>query len=144
METAVDRVPPTFAEAERISPYTLAQLWAGSTRRPAQPSPVRPRVGNALPVRAPESELEELATMAALRAWLERWTGAQVHRALLSGASVEQVAAAAGNSAADIVLIWREYDKGQRAYLWPDSPRLARPDEHDQVAAVLTAWERQQ
>jgi hypothetical protein len=121
--------PLTFAEAEKVNAYELARRWGGSTRFPAR---LKGEESQA------ERELEELAVMAALRRWLERWTPAQIHRALLAGASVDQVAAAAGMTPDDVAATWRAWDVGQRQ-LWQTYPDMDKTAKHDQVEAMLRA-----
>jgi hypothetical protein len=135
----IEHVPPTFAEAEKINAYTLARLWADRFRLPVRVAPEK-AAAVGLAVRTADHEIEELATMAALRYWLDTWMGNQMHAALRCGAGVDQVAAAAGVTPADVVRQWRRFDQGQRE-LWTTLPAIARTDEHDQVDAVLTAWE---
>lgn len=127
----------TFAAAEKINPYELARRWADRLRLPTRVAPEKAEAVG-LAVRTAEDELDELATMSALRTWLDRWTANQIHAALRSGATVEQVAAASGKTTAEVVACWRKYDAGQRD-LWQSMPNIARTAEHDQVAAILAA-----
>lgn len=127
--------PLTFAEAEKVNAYELARRWGDPTRLPVR-VPVKEAEARGFRVRATEHELEELATMSALRAWLDRWTAVQIHRALQDGATVDQVAAAVGTTPAEVAATWREWDAGQR-HLWQTYPDMAKTTEHDQVAALL-------
>jgi hypothetical protein len=127
--------PLTFAEAEQLPPYELARLWG------SQPWPVRVSsevaTERGIPVRTVEHELQELAVMAALQSWLDRWEPLLIHRALSTGASVDQVAAAAGATPAEVATRWQEWSSGQRQ-LWLAYPDMDRTAEHDQVAEKLS------
>jgi hypothetical protein len=128
--------PLTFAEAEKANAYELAQRWLDHDH-----FPVRITEAHGFRLRTVESELEELATMSALRSWLERWTPLQIHLALLAGGSIDQVAAAVGVTADEAAATWRAWDAGQRQ-LWQTFPDMARAAEHDQVADILAAVDR--
>jgi hypothetical protein len=116
----------TFEAAEGENAFTLARMWAD------QPWPIMREQ------RDQGDELEELAVMAAVTKWLTAWLPAQIHHALLTGASVDQVAAAAGMTPADVAARWRTWSAGQRTYTAGVLTRdITTP--HDQVAAVLAA-----
>ena len=87
--TADGRKALTFDEAEAVSPFDLARLWADRLAWPMN--------GTA------HDELAELACMSALRKWLTRWQPIQIHRAVLKGVEAEAVAAAFGGSTTDAV-----------------------------------------
>jgi hypothetical protein len=113
----------TFEAARSAGPFELARQWAdtGSGR----------------------SALAELATMAALRSWLAGWLPLQIHRAVLDGASLEDVSAATGLGAAELVELWESWARAQRT-LWDTAPGGGRPigvsaDEYAGVAALLGA-----
>ncbi len=89
-----------FSDAEGKSPYSLARAWVASAL---------------VDTETPEAHLDKLATMAALTAWLTRWLPIHIHRALLAGASVEEVADAAGVEFAEATRLWRQWSDGQYA-----------------------------
>lgn len=97
-------VPPTFIEAHRLDADVLARWWLDGWRRrlPAADD------------RAADSHLREVAGMAALAAWLTRWTPIHVHAALLAGATVQQAADAAGTTPAELFAAWSTWAAGQR------------------------------
>jgi len=115
----------TYAEAEQFGAYRLATRWTA--------------------IRAAEqtvaTEVDELATMAALRTWLTRWLPMQVHRVLLLGGTVDQAAAAAGLTHEEITAAWRDWAAGQRRLqeTLPDLPD--RSEQYDAVELVLAAAE---
>lgn len=133
---AAGQAPPervtTCAAAEKISPYEMARRWGGHLRLPPSIAPEKAAGPN---VRTVE---DELATISALRHWLERWTATRLHAALRTGATVEQVAAASGKTTTAVAECWRQWDAGQR-HLWRTYPDMDRTAKHDQVAAILAA-----
>lgn len=123
--------PITFTDAERQGAYALATQWV-DTSLPLLPEE-----------RAAGDELAELATMSALRSWLERWQPIHIHRALLLGASVAQVQAALGAADAEAVRQrWETWAQRQRA-LYESAAEQGHPSigvshaEYDRVAAVF-------
>lgn len=126
----------TFEDAELLGAYPLAQLWADPARLPVDvPAEAARRAG--ITVRTVEHDLDEVAVMAALASWLRRWLPISMHRALLRGASIEEVAAAAGVEFREATRMWREWSDGQRS-LQREKPYL--PDhtaEYDQVDELI-------
>lgn len=141
LDAAGEPTPPerviTFAEAEKIGAYELARRWGDRFRLPVSIAPEK-AAGLGVDVRTADDELDELATMSALRSWLDRWTPTQIHTALRTGATVDQVAAATGKTTVGVAECWREWDAGQRR-LWHTYPDMDRTAEHDQVAEILGA-----
>ena len=64
-----------------------------------------------------EHHLEELALMTVAAEWLTRWQPLSMHRALLAGATPEQVAEAAGTSVRAMHKQWKQWVDGQRRSL---------------------------
>jgi hypothetical protein len=126
----------TFEEAELLGAYPLARLWSDTMRLPVDiPAETARKAGVA--VRTVEHDLDEVAVMAALASWLRRWLPISMHRALLRGASIEEVAAASGVEFREATRMWREWSDGQR-HLQREMPHL--PDhtaEHDRVDELI-------
>ena len=61
-----------------------------------------------------EHHLEELALMTVAAEWLTRWQPISMHRALLAGATPDQVADAAGTSVQAMYEQWKQWADGQR------------------------------
>lgn len=116
--------PATFDEAYELGAYPLAVMWSDTTRWSAGPMPL-------------EEELAELAVMSALVRWLDGWRPVNVHRAILGGATVEQVVAAHGGTLQEVADAWTRWADGQRDL----RERLGRfgitGDEYGRVAAVF-------
>jgi hypothetical protein len=110
------------------NPYTLAEYWADRRRWPV---PGR---------QTPADALHELAVMATLADWLRRWLPINIHAALLGGAGVDAVAAAAGVAPREVRSLWEPWADGQ-VELWHTSNPHRRigldPAERDQVRALL-------
>lgn len=130
--------PVTFADAQRVHPLDLARRfgdvlrWLGPQPLATDVPPVDPRRVERLPL-----ELEKLATVRALHDHLDRITAHRIHQAVISGATAEQVAAAAGLSHADVAAIWAAWADGQRQ-LERDLPHLPqRTAQFEHVAQVL-------
>ena len=88
------------------------------TRRQADLLPVYEVVGRWLQrepafQHEPEHHLEELALMTASAEWLTRWQPISMHRALLAGATPDQVAEAAGTSVRRMYEQWKQWADGQ-------------------------------
>ena len=62
----------------------------------------------------PEHHLEELALMTVAAEWLTRWQPISMHRALLAGATPDQVAEAAGTSVRNMHEQWKQWADGRR------------------------------
>lgn len=87
---------------------------------------------------APDVQLAELATMAALVHRLTNWLPLQVHRAILAGATPEQTAAACGADVATVADRWRQWADGQRDLRTADGSLIGiTADEYDRVAPQL-------
>jgi len=94
-------LPSTFAQAQESSPFELARIWGDVMTWPV------------LDHRTAQHCVQELAVMAALAAWLQRWLPLQVHRAALAGATLDQITAAAGTAPGDVVAMWQQWAQGQ-------------------------------
>jgi hypothetical protein len=117
-------------DAVDASPYELARYWGERGAWPVESSL--------------SDELRELAVMSRLADWLLRWQPILMHRAMLAGAGVGDVSAAAGVEAAVVVSRWRRWAQGQRRLYdgnggpSPSAVRLGLgPGEFDRVAALL-------
>jgi hypothetical protein len=99
-------LPLTYAEAEARNPFTLLQELHSQALRndPAERA-------------APHPHLAELALSAAVIAWWSRWQPLMIHRALLAGASLAEVSAAAGQGEHEIVERWTAWADQQQALL---------------------------
>jgi hypothetical protein len=117
--------PITFAAAERLGAFELAQLWADRTAWP-------------IDERTPYDELAELACMSALAKWLRRWQPVAIHSAMLAGARPEVVAAALGNSLQVAFDRWHEWASRQREFISNGKPGISQ-DEYETVAARFAA-----
>ncbi len=93
-EAAGQRPPVTFAEAEAHNPFALLTELRD----------------HAMALRVHEKpaafHLTELALSAAVVAWWSRWQPIAMHRAFVAGASLAEVAAAAGTSEAEAYQCW--------------------------------------
>jgi hypothetical protein len=119
----------TFREAERVGAYQLAGRWASWS------GPIRSSE------RTAAYEIDELATMAALRAWLTRWLPIQIHRVLLKGGTLDQAADAADMTPDEVTAAWRTWAAGQR-HLRETLPGLKdHSAEYDAVELLLAAAE---
>lgn len=133
-----DRVPDdlfaTFQEADAFGAYKLAARWLDVDRHP-----VRGDTGGVLVPSTPATELDQVATMAALAGWLTSWLPISIHRALLAGATVDEVSAASGLDAFEVTVRWREWSDGQRHIqtVYPNLPDHTA--EYDRVAEILAA-----
>jgi hypothetical protein len=119
-------------DAVDASPYELARYWGERGAWPVEPRRT--------------DELRELAVMSRLADWLLRWQPILIHRALLAGASVNELAVASGTEVAVVVSKWRRWAQGQRRLYESNggpSPSAIRlglgPNEFDRVAALLEA-----
>jgi hypothetical protein len=92
--------PVTFAEAEVLGAFELAQQWADQVSWPVDRS-------------APD-ELAKLACMSALARWLIRWQPILIHRAILAGATLPDVVAALGASQGEAFRYWHSWATRQR------------------------------
>jgi hypothetical protein len=113
----------TFAEAERRSPYALLL----ELHEHAQPS--HDDAGG---------HLTELALAAAVVSSWTQWQPLTIHRALLSGASLGEVAAATGLDRAEVVRRWTRWASAQASLVIGSRPALD-PAEADLVRGRIEA-----
>jgi hypothetical protein len=121
------RQPVDIDAVKGMSPFDLAQLWSDR------------RGWNLSRHRAAAEELEELAVMTALAKWLVSWSPITMHNAVLAGAAVEQVAAAARESVPAVAARWLRWADGQRGLHEAGGDFGMPPDEYDRVAALFAA-----
>ena len=112
--------PITFAEAETHNAFALL----GELRDHA--------MALRLEDKPAEFHLTELALSAAVVAWWSRWQPLTMHRAFMAGASLADVAAAAGTSEAEAYQRWNDWAERQSELIIAGR-RSVEPDE---VAAV--------
>jgi len=74
----------------------------------------------------PEQHLDELALMTVAAEWLTRWQPISMHRALLAGATPDQVAKAAGTSVRRMYEQWKQWADGQRHLLIAGRPGVTQ------------------
>lgn len=117
--------PVTFGAAEELGAFRLEEQWAD---RLSWPWP-----GD----RTARDELAELAHMSALATWLRRWQPMHIHRALLAGAPLEDVAAAFGDSPRETFCCWHEWASGQRDLVIAGKPGITE-EEYAEVADIFT------
>ncbi len=119
-EAPGQRPPVTFAEAEAHNPFALLTELRD----------------HAMALRVHEKpaafHLTELALSAAVVAWWSRWQPIAMHRAFVAGASLAEVAAAAGTTGAEAYQRWSVWAERQ-TQLVIDGRVAAGPDE---VAAI--------
>ncbi|WP_428962596.1 hypothetical protein [Micromonospora fluostatini] len=109
----------TFVAARGENPYALARKWGEQQ---------------------PSRGLEELAVMSALAHWLTSWMPITMHQALTAGATVDQVAAAAGVAVDQVAERWRTWADGQVALREQTNGTLGlAAADRDRVAAILAA-----
>lgn len=118
---------PTFEAMCEHSPFELAERWADRTHRPVDQDT--------------HSVVEELAVMSALGQWLRQRVPGTMHRALLSGVDVEQVANATGLNSADVLVEWTRWALQQRE-LYEQKPPGDRSiglslDEYERVREAI-------
>jgi hypothetical protein len=88
----------------------------------------------------PEHHLEELALMTVSAEWLTRWQPISMHRALLAGATPDQVAAAAGTSVRGMYEHWKQWPMGQRRSLIAGRPGVTE-EAYEEIQARFMAAE---
>ena len=86
----------------------------------------------------PEHHLEELALMTVAAEWLTRWQPISMHRALLAGATPDQVAEAAGTSVRGMYEQWKQWADGQRHSLIAGRPGVTE-EAYKEVRARFVA-----
>lgn len=133
-----ERLFATYGQAHDAGAYELAHRWADVSRHPT------PKIGSdgagVLVPSTAATELDQVATMAALAGWLRSWLPINIHRALLAGATVAEVAAASGLDPFEVSVRWREWSDGQR-HLHEQIPSVpVALDEFDRVAEILV-WD---
>src|SRR2546421_7122927 len=102
-EVPGQRPPVTFTEAEAHNPFALlTELHDHAMALRLHEKP-------------PTFHLTELALSAAVVAWWSRWQPIAMHRALLAGASLAEVAAAAGTTEAEAYATWSTWADRQAA-----------------------------
>lgn len=83
------------------------------------------------------TQIDQLATIAALRDRLADWLPITIHKALQAGASVEDIGAAVEMRPHEVLHRWRMWADGQKQ-LNADRPGLGMdPGEYDQVAEII-------
>jgi hypothetical protein len=107
------RVQVTRRQADRLSVYDVVGRWLH--REPAF-----------LHEHEPEHHLEELALMTVSAEWLTCWQPISMHRALLAGATPDQVAEAAGMSVRGVHEQCKQWADGQRHSLIAGRPGVTQ------------------
>lgn len=107
--------PITFKAAENLGAFELAELWAD-------------RSAWSMTERTAYDEMAELACMAALAKWLERWLPIAIHGAMRAGAKPEAVAGACGMSLEATFQRWDEWATVQRSYIISGEPAITSDD----------------
>ena len=116
--------PLTYADAQKVSPLKLAGRvgdvlrWLGPAALPTTLAPADPQR-----LQRRDLELEHLASIRALHDHLAAITANQIHAALISGATAEQVTLATGLALGEVIAIWTTWAAGQRT-LEQDLPHL--------------------
>jgi hypothetical protein len=84
----------------------------------------------------PEHHLEELALMTVAAEWLTLWQPISMHRAILAGATPDQVAAAAGLSVSEAFEQWECWADDQRRLIIAGRPGVTE-EEYTEVCAYF-------
>lgn len=95
--------------------FELAQLWSDRMAWPMSD-------------RTPYDELAELACMAALAKWLDRWIPIAIHGAMIAGARPEAVAGACGTSPDTVFKRWNSWATVQRDFIVNGKPGITARD----------------
>lgn len=103
----------TRREADRLPVYEIVDRWLH-------------RESAFLQEHEAEHHLEERALMTVAAEWLTRWQPVSMHRALLAGATPDQVAEAAGMSVRGIYELWKQWADGQRRSLIAGRPGVTQ------------------
>jgi hypothetical protein len=126
-QRSTDEPPLTFAAAEQHNAYALltelhdhALTFDVEGKRPSDP----------------KHHLAELALSAAVVAWWSRWQPITMHRALLAGANLAEVAAAAGTTEAEAYTQWSGWADTQSELIIAGR-RGVDPDEAAAIRARL-------
>jgi hypothetical protein len=80
--------------------------------------------------------LADLAVTTAIGMWLTCWRQIHVHRAVMAGASLEQVCAAVGEDPETVRALWQRWADGQR-HRWVRGRPGVSGDEYAAVAAAF-------
>jgi len=121
--------PVTFADAQQHNPFTLLmELRDHVLAVDADGS--QPEDGR--------HHLTELALSAAVVDWWSRWQPITMHRALLAGASLAEVAAAAGTTEADVASRWSAWSTRQERLVINGRPSID-PDEGAAIRARIAS-----
>ncbi|MDR7301049.1 hypothetical protein [Haloactinomyces albus] len=116
----------TYEQAAGINPYDLAEWYSDIGNRPASPH------------RSIPEHLEELARAAALAEHLADIHGHRLHAALITGATVADIAGALGITAQRITAEWLNWVAGQRDLHDGTDGRFGiSSGDYTQVSAVL-------
>jgi hypothetical protein len=117
--------PLTFPEAESHGAFRLlTELYEHVSATDEQ------KMGD------PGYRLTELALAAAAVAWWTRWQPIAIHRALLAGASLGNVAAAIGTDESEAYQRWDAWAERQARFVVCDRPGVKAED----VAAIREQW----
>jgi hypothetical protein len=111
----------TWQKADLLSPYEAIDRWFHHD------PPVLEEHG-------PEHCLEHLALMAVSAEWLTRWQPISMHRAILAGATPDQVADAAGTSVRNAFEQWKHWADTQRHSIIAGRPGVTK-DAYETVRA---------
>lgn len=125
-----EQKPMAFSDAVEIGAYQLAALWADRIQWPINEPPHR------------DDELAEVAVMSGLIHRLTSWRPIHIHRAILAGAGVDQVAAAFGGTVSGVADAWASWAEGQRNLRRREGRWGVSDDEYERVAAVFAAVRR--
>lgn len=118
--------PLTFAEAEQHNPFRLlVELYDHAMIVDRQAAPA-------------DHHLAELALSAAVVAWWSRWLPLTMHRAFAGGASLTEVAAAAGTLQSEAYQCWSAWAEAQSRALILGRPGVD-PGEVATIRAQLAA-----
>ncbi len=123
-EAPGQRPPVTFTEAEAHNPFALLTELRDHA------------MALRLEEKPPTFHLTELALSAAVVAWWSRWQPIAMHRALLAGTSLSEVAAAIGATEAEAYGRWSEWADRQAQLVIAERPGI-EPDEVATIRARL-------
>lgn len=115
----------TWRQADLLSPHDAIERW-----RHLAPAVLHPD--------EPEYHLEDLALMTVSAQWLTRWQPIAIHRAILAGATSQQVCSAVGASMPDVFERWLGWVEGQRHLVIGGRPSVSE-EAYIQVLASFAA-----
>jgi hypothetical protein len=101
----------TREQADRLLPHQAIERW-------------RNHAPSVLHEQESEHHLEDLALMTVVAEWLTRWQPISMHRAIVAGATPDQVAKAAGASVRDVFERWEDWADGQRGLIIGGRPAM--------------------